>query len=316
MFIFKIWNIIFPQASENENTGFNISRGKYAFKALPEPACNVNRQAINGSHRPQSGPALLQSCCWRLLVSQCEETLLSPHLLHVRVPRLKEHLLYSPAPHFPSSAGESWAWLSPAKIKCFSLVASCVAREIFSPMVPFCYYPSADGRGKARMCFVSWQGRGQGKAKPVPTGIFWLGFAACSLALLCSDYGPAQTSFRLEVTNVVFGEISNMWPLYRNGWAPPAVAGRRGWRCWGCLMTAGVRLCSLMPIGRLGCDELAAVPGCHGTDETHLETWQCEMKLTVSAWTAGRLQLENNEIGSALWGRELCTAVTSDTAKL
>lgn len=48
-------------------------------------------------------------------------------------------------------------------------------------------------------------------------------------------------------------------------------------------MTAGVRLCSLMPIGRLGCDELAAVPGCHCTDETHLETWQCEMKLTVSA---------------------------------
>lgn len=34
---------------------------------------------------------------------------------------------------------------------------------------------------------------------------------------------------------------------------------------------------------RDGCDELAAVPGCHGTDETHLETWQCEMKLTVSA---------------------------------
>lgn len=217
MFIFKIWNIIFPQASENENTGFNISRGKYAFKALPEPACNVNRRAINGSHRPQSGPALLQSCCWRLLVSQCEETPLSPHLLHVRVPRLKEHLLYSPAPHFPSSAGESRAWLSPAKIKCFSLVASCVAREIFSPMVPFCYYPSADGRGKARMCFVSWQGRGQGKAKPVPTGIFWLGFAACSLALLCSDYGPAWTSLRLEVTDVIFGEISNMWPLYRNG---------------------------------------------------------------------------------------------------
>lgn len=76
-------------------------------------------------------------------------------------------------------------------------------------MVPSCYYLSADGRGKARRCFVSWQGRGQGKATPVPTWIFWLGFAACSLALLCSDYGPARTVLRLEVTNVIFGEISN-----------------------------------------------------------------------------------------------------------
>lgn len=164
MFIFKIWNIIFPQASENENTGFNISRGKYAFKALPEPACNVNRQTINGSCWPRRSPAILQSCYCRLHVSWHKEGLPLPPT-HSRPCLLTKKVLVlntrSPL-SFHCWDGQQKIVVPPCS--CWNQMLQtdgkmlCIAREVFpQTMVPLYYNLSADGGEKACRCFVSRQ---------------------------------------------------------------------------------------------------------------------------------------------------------------
>lgn len=163
MFIFKIWNIIFPQASKNENTGFNISRGKYAFKALPEPACNVNRQTINSSGWPQSGPAILQSRYCRLHVSWHKEGLpFLPAHPHPCLLTKKVLVLNTRSPlsiHCWMLSRRSWSHLAPAEIKRFRLMGNCCVQPgsfFLQTTVPLYYYLSADEE-EAHRCFVPSQ---------------------------------------------------------------------------------------------------------------------------------------------------------------
>lgn len=91
--MFKTGNITFPQASEKENTGFYISRGKYAFEAFPEPACNVNRQALR-AHVPPEQPLLF--CRAAAVGFSCPgtgQTCLSPQHIPVHVSFLKHACL-------------------------------------------------------------------------------------------------------------------------------------------------------------------------------------------------------------------------------